>query len=242
VAQLKRETQNPHIHQAHLDLTEPDSITQLSQTLPLDRIDILINNAGALLSEKNVTQNGIDQSLATNLTGHLALTAALLERLRRGERARIIWVSSGGMYAKKLNVDHLFSPPAPFDGVAAYAQAKRAMTVISEQLSRQLASQGIAVHCMHPGWAATPGVEQSLPRFWQITRPILRTPAAGADTIVWLAVCDKAAAQPGLFWFDRKPRSLHLLPRTQHTTEEANHLWASVHEWAQLNPIIWDYS
>ncbi len=241
VVEIVNQTGNHDVHHAHLDLSNPRSVATLNERMPISSIDILINNAGVLLQHRELTPDGLDKTLATNLTGHLSLTASLLPQLRAGTAARIIWVSSGGMYAKKLNIDHLYSPPEPFDGVSAYAQTKRAMTVISQELSVQLHNQGIAVHCMHPGWAATPGVEQSLPRFWQLTQPILRPPAAGADTIVWLSVCDKAASQTGLFWFDRKPRPLHLLPHTKHSNEEARLLWERVHQWAGITPNSWGH-
>ena len=239
VSTLRRETGNPNIHHAHLDLADPTSVESLSERFTSPRVDVLVNNAGVLLNERRVSPAGLEGTLATNLVGHIKLTAALLPRLKKGTRSRVIWVTSGGMYAKKLNVDQLYSPPDPFDGVSAYAQTKRAMATISTRMADALRVHGIAVHCMHPGWADTPGVEQSLPRFWQITKPFLRTPEAGADTIVWLSVCDRPTIQSGLFWFDRKARSLHLLPHTRHHEDEADRLWTHVHAWANLNPETW---
>ena len=122
--------------------------------------------------------------------------------------------------------------PRPFNGVTAYAQTKRAMAVLSHQMADRLKESGISVHCMHPGWASTPGVE-SHSNFWRLTKPILRT-SEGADTIVWLSVCNKAPT-PGLYWFDRKPGRLHLYPAQTAVAEEDN-FWNIVHEWASINP------
>ncbi len=68
---------------------------------------------------------------------------------------------------------------------------------------------------MHPGWADTPGVADALPRFRQLTKPFLRSPAQGADTIVWLAADPDVPAASGRFWLDRRPRATHKLRRTR---------------------------
>ena len=135
-----------------------------------------------LLDRREASESGLEQTLATNLVGPWALTAKLVGHLKRGTNSRIIWVSSGGMYTQRLNIDHLHAPPSPFDGVRAYAQTKRAMVMLSERLGRELSGAGISVHCMHPGWADTPGVERSLPLFWRVTKSILRSPEARVQT------------------------------------------------------------
>jgi hypothetical protein len=69
---------------------------------------------------------------------------------------------------------------------------------------------------MHPGWADTPGVRESLPTFRKLMGPLLRSPAQGADTLVWLAADDgPPLATTGEFWLDRHPRSIHKLPSTR---------------------------
>jgi len=239
VARLQQQTGNPRIHSMRLDLTDTQSIEAVASNLPAQHIDVLVNNAGALFSERAETADGIERTLATNLLGPMRLTASLLPRLRAGTRSRIIWVSSGGMYTQQLNLADLETPPEPFDGVVAYAQVKRAMASFSTRLAAELTDQGINVHCMHPGWADTPGVETALPKFWRVTKKILRTPESGADTIVWLATCDKASTTTGQFWFDRKPRSQHLLPRTRPTQGQEDALWLRLHECAEIRPQLW---
>ena len=94
--------------------------------------------------------------------------------------------------------------------------------------AEQLADRGVTVSAMHPGWADTPGVADSLPTFHKITKPFLRTPAEGADTIVWLAASDAAAGQTGLFWHDRRPRSTHRTKRTEESPEDRAALWQAL--------------
>jgi NAD(P)-dependent dehydrogenase (short-subunit alcohol dehydrogenase family) len=108
--------------------------------------------------------------------------------------------------------------------VIAYAETKRAQVVLSELWAEELRGSPIAVNAMHPGWADTPAVKSSLPRFHRITRNILRTPAEGADTVVWLAACPSLRST-GRFFFDREERRTHLLPFTRETVRDRRALW-----------------
>jgi GTPase Era involved in 16S rRNA processing len=81
---------------------------------------------------------------------------------------------------------------------------------------------------MHPGWVDTPGLAEQLPGFHRLLRPLLRTPAEGADTIAWLAADAAGATSSRGFWFDRVPRSAHRLARTRRadTAERRARLWS----------------
>jgi hypothetical protein len=129
------------------------------------------------------------------------------------------------MYAQKLDVEDLQFERKPFNGVTAYAQAKRAQVILTELWAEKLASSGITVNAMHPGWADTPGVRKSIPRFYRLAKRALRTPEQGADTIVWLAVAQSVAGTSGRFWLDRRERATHLLPGTQSSARDRQRLW-----------------
>jgi hypothetical protein len=86
---------------------------------------------------------------------------------------------------------------------------------------------------MHPGWADTPAVSHSLPKFYEKTRPWLRTPEQGADTIVWLAATPEAAQTTGLFWLDRTPHSTAIFPGTRSSPETQAALRKKLDEYAQ---------
>jgi dehydrogenase/reductase SDR family protein 12 len=152
--------------------------------------------------------------------------------------ARIINVSSGGMYTQRIRVDDLQRVRGGFDGAAVYARSKRAEVILTEMWAQRLAGSGITVHAMHPGWADTPGIQSSLPGFYRVTRPLLRTPAEGADTIVWLGAAAEPALRSGLFWHDRRPRPFYLLPRTRETPAERASLWAQCVELSGWNPDV----
>jgi dehydrogenase/reductase SDR family protein 12 len=108
----------------------------------------------------------------------------------------------------------------------AYAETKRAQVVLSELWAEALRNTSVVVNAMHPGWAETPSVKTSLPRFHRVTRKILRTPAEGADTVVWLAASPRARESSGRFFFDREERRTHLLPFTRESEQERRDLWS----------------
>jgi NAD(P)-dependent dehydrogenase (short-subunit alcohol dehydrogenase family) len=212
------------------DLGDLDAVRAAGAALvaQFPQIDVLLHNAGALDATWSASPQGIERTLATHVVGPWALTAACLPRMTAG--ARVIWVSSGGMYTEPLDLAQLESPPTDYDGVRAYARAKRAQVTLAAMLAEHLAPQGIDVHAMHPGWADTPGVARSLPTFRRIVGAALRTPDQGADTMVWLA-STRDRPPSGRFWLDRRARSIHRTARTRasDTPEARAALWAWVH-------------
>lgn len=190
-----------------------------------DRIDVLVNNVGVLLPERTVTEEGIEATLATNLAGHFLLTNLLASRLIESAPSRVINVTSGGMYSQRIRPGDLQFEKGRYTGTAAYARTKRGQVILTEMWARRLEGTGVVVHSTHPGWARTPGVKSSLPMFNRAMGPLLRTPAQGADTIVWLATAAEAAGTTGGFWFDRRPAPTHLLASTKETDRERAELW-----------------
>jgi hypothetical protein len=140
------------------------------------------------------------------------------------------------MYARRLQLEDPQWKLRQFDGVAAYAETKRAQVVLSELWAEQLATAGVCVSSMHPGWADTPGVKSSIPGFHRAMQRVLRTPREGADTILWLACCPGLEGRTGRFWFDREPRRTHWLPWTRETGEERERLWRTCCELAGCDP------
>lgn len=196
------------------------------------RIQILVNNAGVLLAPRTTNAEGNEMTLATNLLAPFLLTNLLIPRLKESAPARIVNVSSGGMYTSGVDVDDLQYKKGSYDGSRAYARTKRALVILTELWAKQLKDSGVVVHAMHPGWADTPGVETSLPTFYRITRRFLRTPEEGADTITWLAASREAGKVSGRFWLDREPHTTHILPGTWASQKERQQLWDALAELA----------
>ena len=211
------------------DLASLSAVRAVAEELSAadDHLDVLVHNAGALTAQYVVTEEGYESTWAAQVLGPHVLTTALLPLLARARSPRVITVSSGGMYTQRLDADRMQLPADHYDGVTAYALAKRAQVVMTEQWARRF-GHAAQFHSMHPGWADTPGVADSLPTFRRVTRPLLRTPEEGADTIVWLAGVEPIPGPNGSFWLDRRPRGTVRLPRTSTPPGEPEALWELV--------------
>lgn len=226
-AEVVERTGNDDVEAALCDLSDLADIRRFAaEFLARERrLDVLVHNAGVLPAQRTVTADGLELTFATNVAGPFLLTRLLLPPLRRSAPSRIVNVSSGGMYAHRVHVEDLQMEREHFDGTVAYARTKRAEVVLTELWAQRLADTGVVVHAMHPGWADTPGVRTSLPTFYRLTRPLLRTPEQGADTIVWLAAAGEPARSTGGFWHDRRRRPTHRLPWTRESSDERDALW-----------------
>jgi dehydrogenase/reductase SDR family member 12 len=227
-ARIVERSGNGDVHVAVCDLSELESVRRFAGRFrgQASRLDVLVNNAGMMTEARGVSPDGIELTFATNVVGPFLLTNLLIPLLEESAPARIINVSSGGMYTQKLRVDDLQSEHGQFDGPKVYARTKRAEVILTELWAEQLAGTGVVVHSMHPGWSDTPGVRSSLPRFYKLTRPLLRTPTQGADTIVWLGAAAEPSRSSGRFWHDRRPRATHWLRSTRETRQEREQLLA----------------
>jgi NAD(P)-dependent dehydrogenase (short-subunit alcohol dehydrogenase family) len=215
LAQVRRQSRSRRVQLALLDVSDLDAVRAFAAGWSEPRVDVLVHNAGVLPEQRLASAQDHEVTLATHVYGPWLLTQALLPRLRASADARVVFVSSGGMYTQKLDLADCEWRRRTYDGVKAYAQTKRMQVVLAELLAADCQDDRVTVSSMHPGWADTPAVRSSLPRFWAALQGRLRTPAQAADTVIWLAISDAARGRSGQFWFDRKPRSTHLLPWTR---------------------------
>ncbi len=206
-----------------LDVGSTESIEAFAADVAngFESIDILINNAGALLSDYQTNDDGTEVTLATHLLGPYRLSSLLRPSMTHG--GRLLFMSSGGMYSEALNLDTLEMTRHNYDGTKAYARAKRAQVELVRHLGPKWAPE-LIVHSVHPGWVDTPGVDEALPGFAQILGPILREPDQGADTALWLAATGGNGADTGLFWHDRRPRGISYIPGTSSTDTDRHDL------------------
>ena len=232
--ELQRRVRGADLHLARLDVSDLGAVRAFAARSAPRAIDVLVHNAGVLPDQRAVTADGIETTLATNVVGPFLLTQLLWPRLAAARDARVVWVSSGGMYGSRLSLVDADWTARPFDGVAAYAQTKRMQVVLAEMLAARGARDGVGVHSMHPGWADTPAVRSSLPRFHAWMQGRLRTPEQGADTVLWLSVRPGRELPAGRFWLDRAPQPTHLLPFTRESDAQREALWAFCEERAGL--------
>ena len=215
-----------HIHTEQANLLDVAATRALGERLiaRFPKIDVLVNNAGALFHEHARTDDGFERSLAINLVAPFVLTETLLPALAAA-KARVINMSSGGMYLQPLVLDDLNFENESFSGNKAYARAKRALVALTTHWARRYGDAGLHFNAMHPGWVATPGVTESLPGFDKVMRRVLRDARMGADTAVWLGSARAARHCQGQFFLDRTPHPTAVLPNTAVRPSEAQTLY-----------------
>ena len=137
------------------------------------------------------------------------------------------------MYSQKIKVSDLEFEKGKYNGSIAYARAKRGLVILTEMWAEKFSDHSIVFNSMHPGWADTPGVIDALPGFYKVTKPILRTPEQGADTIVWMAAASEANNINGAFLLDRIPHKKYMLSKTKESAQERDQLIASLEAYAK---------
>ncbi|XP_061637607.1 DHRS-12_like_SDR_c-like domain-containing protein [Phyllopteryx taeniolatus] len=210
-AELVKETGNKEIYVHILDISETKKVWEFAEAFKrkYKALNVLINNAGGIMSQRDVNAEGLEKSFATNVLGVYILTKSLIPLLEKSADPRVLTVSSGGMLVQKLRIGNLQSERGRYDGTMVYAQHKRQQVVMTEQLAKIHPSIHFSV--MHPGWVDTPAVANAMPDFHRSMKDKLRTPEQGADTVVWLAVSEAATANPsGHFYQDRRMVATHL--------------------------------
>ncbi|MGC8463634.1 MAG: SDR family NAD(P)-dependent oxidoreductase [Acidimicrobiales bacterium] len=214
------------------DLADLDQVRELANAVTARHrhVDVLVHNAGALNRHVSTTPQGVELTAGVQLLAPFLLTGLLLPVLDAGpERARVLTVSSGGLYAERFSMAALEPDPLHYDGVKVYAHVKRAQLLVAHEWAQRLGSGGPAFQVMHPGWVDTPGLASGLPGFRRLVRPLLRQPDDGADTVVWLAASAEGAGSTGGFWLDRHRRGEHRLPTT----------WLPPRQYAEARAALW---
>jgi NAD(P)-dependent dehydrogenase (short-subunit alcohol dehydrogenase family) len=218
--ELIEKTGNKNIFIEYCDMSLISDVKSLTKKLIEQKrnIDVLINNAGALFNERQITSEGIEQSFALLLLSPFVFTKQLIPIFSKN--CRVINISSGGMYSQKLDLKNLNNISNPYNGSVAYANCKRGLVILTELWAKEYNLENYTFNSMHPGWADTPGVVTALPIFYKLTKPILRTPEEGADTINWLASSTEAGKLSGYFFLDRIAQTTHLLSKTKENEAE----------------------
>eukprot|EP01100_Stratorugosa_tubuloviscum_P007148 TRINITY_DN29_c1_g1_i10.p1 TRINITY_DN29_c1_g1~~TRINITY_DN29_c1_g1_i10.p1 ORF type:complete len:382 (+),score=188.70 TRINITY_DN29_c1_g1_i10:116-1261(+) len=236
--EIINQSKNERVYLHIVDIGRPTSIKEFAKQFieSGQNLDVLVNNAGFLPDKLQLTEDGIEETFATNSLGTFLLTNLLIPVLKKtaqqkGQFARVISVTSGGALTQKMNVDDFqFSKMKPFDGPSAYSQTKRAQIILTQLWTIKFPPSiyNINFYCMHPGWADTPGVEKSLPSFYNSMKDKLRSAAQGADTIIWLSITNNSILNnnSGKFFEDRTIIAEHLpLCFTQSSSKDNEKLW-----------------
>jgi NAD(P)-dependent dehydrogenase (short-subunit alcohol dehydrogenase family) len=206
VSRIKSASPTASVTLQELDLTSLDNIHKAADQLRADfpRIDLLINNAGVMYTDKGTTKDGFESQFGTNHLGHFALTGRLLDNMLGVEGSRVVTVSSvGHRIIAKIHFDDL-QWERSYNRVAAYGQAKLANLMFTYELARRLKAKGVPTTALaaHPGGSQTEllrnmpgGVRQITEFFWQF---IAQPPDMGA--LPTLRAATDPAAQNGQYY------------------------------------------
>jgi NAD(P)-dependent dehydrogenase (short-subunit alcohol dehydrogenase family) len=191
------------------DLASMEQVRALAGRLAsLERIDVLINNAGLVLGEHRVTKDGFEHVFAVNHLAPFLLTNLLLPKLTGSAPARVITVTSDAHSAAKLDLDDP-SLEHGWDSWRSYANSKLANILFTRELAHRLDGTGVTANCAHPGVVRTGFGRESKPlmRFGMtLARPFFLSPERGADTIVYLASSPDVAGETGGYYVKRQRR------------------------------------
>ena len=167
------------------------------------RVDVLINNAGALFSSRQVTADGIEMTFATNHMSYFVVTLGLAERLRSTPGARVVNTSSHAHKGRRLDFDDLQSAQG-YKGFPVYGKSKLCNILFTRELAKRWADTGVTVNALHPGFVSTRFGDQSggfFQRGIQVVKLFAISPEKGAETIIYLATSDEMTKVSGKYFY-----------------------------------------
>jgi NAD(P)-dependent dehydrogenase (short-subunit alcohol dehydrogenase family) len=171
------------------------------------RIDVLINNAGALFATRRLTEDGLEFTFALNHMAYFVVTEGLCERLSASAPGRIINTASGAHEGATLDFDDLQSAKN-FGGMKAYRRSKLCNILFTREVARRLRDTGVTANCLHPGFVATRFGDQSggwMSHIVPLAKFFAVSPAKGAQTIVYLASSPDVAKTTGQYFYESIP-------------------------------------
>ncbi len=222
VADLRERTGSDLVESRPLDLADLASVRTFAASLSdLDRIDVLVNNAGLVLDRRTETQQGVEATFGINHLGHYLLTDLLSEQLLAAGRARIIVVASVAHMAATGGIRwDLVEGRGRYSTARAYGQSKLANILHAEALTVRFAGTGVVANSLHPGSVRTGFGKDGDTRglnaaIMKVSEYILTSPATGARTSVFLATDPGAGHVSGRYWY--RCRRSRVAPWTRRT-------------------------
>ena len=226
VQRIRQATGNPQVEMMLADLSAQADIRRLAHEVQhrYPRLDVLVNNAGALFSRRAVSPDGIELTFALNHLAYFLLTHLLLDTLRASVPARIVNVSSDAHRHAHIHFDDL-QGRRRYRGWGAYAQSKLANVLFTYELARRLDGTGLTANAVHPGFVATNFGRQNRGLAGLMFRALqvaAISPEQGAETIIYLATSPEVEGVTGQYFVKRRAvRSSH----ASYDVHAAQRLW-----------------
>jgi len=191
VSRIQQETGNSAVELMVTDLSAQTQVRQLAREIQhrFARLDVLVNNAGALFARRQLSQDGLEMTFALNHLAYFLLTNLLLDPLKAADSARIVNVSSEAHRRARLDFSDLQGQHR-YTGWRAYSRSKLANILFTYELARRLAGTGIVTNTLHPGFVATNFGRNNrsiTAAFFRILQLAAISPEEGAQTIICLA-------------------------------------------------------
>lgn len=193
-----------------VDLSDMDSVSNAAVLIhkEVTQIDVLINNAGGIFQNKEVTVNGFELSFAANHLGHFLLTNLLMPLLLQSKTPKVINVSSEAHRAAKLDFGDLQYENKKYSSFIAYANVKLYNILFTKSLVERFGDQGLSSYALHPGVVKSNfGMDTSgvFKLFWKLATPFMITPKQGAQTSIFLAKTKINKSHNGFYFKKSKP-------------------------------------
>jgi NAD(P)-dependent dehydrogenase (short-subunit alcohol dehydrogenase family) len=189
------------------------------------RINVLINNAGALFGTRQVTADNLEQTFATNHMAYFVLTLGLRASLLAAAPARVVSTASGAHKGYSLDFDDLQAVKG-YSGIRAYGRSKLCNILFTRELARRWKDQSVTANCLHPGFVATRFGDRSgglISSVMRVAKLFAITPEKGAETIVYLASSPDVASISGEYFYQCRPATPTAAGRDD---VAANRLWS----------------
>ncbi len=170
------------------------------------RIDVLINNAGAMFGSRQLTVDGFEKTFALNHLSYFVLTALLRERLLGSAPARVVNTASSAHRSAHFDIDDL-QTAKNYRSFEAYGRSKLENILFTRELARRLQGTGVTANCLHPGFVATRFGDEAggfIARMIGFAKNLAISPEEGAKTIVYLASSPEVAAMSGDYFYKCK--------------------------------------
>lgn len=214
VEELRQESGNPEVEALVADLMYVTEVRRVAREYAsrYPRLDVLLNNAGALFRRRELTREGFEQTFALNHLAYFTLTRDLMELLCRSAPARVVSLTSVVQGMARLDFDDL-STELSYTPMRAYSRSKLANVMFTRELARRLEGKNVTANCLHPGMVRTGfgrGTMSPLMRaIGKLFIPFTSTPEQGADTAVWLASSPEVEGVTGRYFIRRREKKVN---------------------------------